>query len=119
MIRAGFGSIDADDIAFAQDELGQIVDANNLPPKMLIVHRFTEDMITNDTQLEAVPGVQLVIDFDGFGDPAIKDELYELFTGDKGIEYAGIKLFYKQDSPLMTPADVVGLSTSPDLVIYQ
>jgi hypothetical protein len=113
------GSIDADDIAYAQDELGQIVDSLGLPPKLLIVHRFTEDMITNDTKLEAVPGVQLVIDFDGFGDPAIKQELYQLFTADKGVDFAGIKLFYQQDDPLMTPAEVIKLAPAPDLVIYQ
>jgi hypothetical protein len=113
------GSIDAQDIAYAQDTLGQIVDDLKLPPKILIVHRFTEGMITNDQDLVQVPGVQLVIDFDGFGEPAVKQELYQLFTGDKGVQYAGLKLFYKQDSPLMTPADVVGLGTPPDLVIYQ
>jgi hypothetical protein len=113
------GGIDASDVAYAQDALGQIVDQLGLPPKILIVHRFTEGMLRDDSKLEAVPGVQLVIDFDGFGEPAIKRELYRVFTGDRGVKLAGIKLFYKQDSPLMTPADVVALDPSPVLVIYQ
>jgi hypothetical protein len=113
------GTVDASDISVAQDELGQLVDQLGLPPKLLIVHRFTEGMITNDTNLESVPGVQLVIDFDGFGDPAAKQELYTLFTGDKKVEFAGIKLFYKQDSPIMSAAQVVALDPAPDLVIFQ
>jgi hypothetical protein len=35
------------------------------------------------------------------------------------IEYNGIKLFYQQDQPLMTPQDVLDLSPVPDIVIYQ
>jgi hypothetical protein len=113
------GGIDASDVAYAQDALGQIVDQHGLPPKILIVHRFTEGMLRNDSKLEAVPGVQLVIDFDGYGEPAIKQELFRVFTGDRGVQLAGIKLFYHQDSPLLTPAEVVGLKPSPVLVIYQ
>lgn len=113
------GSIDAKDVAYAQDTLGQMVDGLGLPPKMLIVHRFTESMLTNEESLEAVPGVQLVIDFDGFGDPAIKESLYSVFTGSKRAEFPGIKLFYQQDQPLMTAAQVVAMEPSPLLVIYQ
>jgi hypothetical protein len=76
-------------------------------------------MLTNEQDLEAVPGVQLVIDFDGFGDPAIKESLYGVFTGSQRAEYPGIKLFYKQDHPLMTAAQVVAMEPSPLLVIYQ
>jgi hypothetical protein len=112
------GGIDAADVAFAQDALGQIVDEHGLPPKILIVHRFTEGMLRNEEQLEAVPGVQLVIDFDGFGEPGIKTELYRAFTGRRGVEFPGIKLFYRQDSPLLTPAQVVELDPSPLLVIF-
>jgi hypothetical protein len=113
------GSIDAKAVAYAQDALGQMVDGLGLPPKLLIVHRFTESMLTNEQDLEAVPGVQLVIDFDGFGDPAIKESLYGVFTGSQRAEYPGIKLFYKQDHPLMTAAQVVAMEPSPLLVIYQ
>ncbi|HKG27002.1 MAG TPA: hypothetical protein VKB09_15230, partial [Thermomicrobiales bacterium] len=113
------GGIDASDITYAQDALGQIVDQFGLPPKILIVHRFTEGMLRNDAQLEPVPGVQLVIDFDGYGEPAIKQDLYRLFTGRPGVEFAGIKLFYRQDSPLLTPAQVVALDPTAVFVVYQ
>ena len=39
--------------------------------------------------------------------------------GPEQIEYHGFKLWYRQDEPLMTEAEVLALSPSPDLVIYQ
>jgi hypothetical protein len=114
------GSLDASDVAVAQDELAAIVSENNLPPKVLIVHRFTEDMITNAEQIPSVAGVQTVIDFDGHGDPANKMAGYELLLVDGPAEFAGFKLFYNEDQPsLMSPEEVVDLPRSPDVVIYQ
>lgn len=114
------GSLDASEVAVAQQELATIVAENNLPPKVLIVHRFTESMITNAEQIASVAGVQTVIDFDGNGDPANKIAGYELFLVEGPAEFAGFKLFYKQDQPtLMSPEEVVALPRPPDVVIYQ
>ena len=41
------------------------------------------------------------------------------FVHDRPIEFGGIKLFYKQDDPLMTPAELVALTPPPDLIIIQ
>jgi len=113
------GTLDASDIAEAQQMLAEIVAENDLPPKMLIIHRFTENMITNSDQIARVPGVQTVIDFDGFGDPASKIEGYDLFLDAEYAEFAAIKLFYQHDSPVIQPQEVVALRRSPDVVIYQ
>jgi len=112
------GSIDASDVAVAQEALAAIVAENDLPPKILIVHRFTEGMITNPEEIAAVAGVQTVIDFDGFGEPGSKQEFYELFIKGGSAEFGAIKLFYQQDSPLMTATEIVALDPPPDLVIY-
>ena len=48
--------------------LTQIVKKNNFPPKILIVHRFTQGMITNYEKIKKVPEVQVVMDMDGWGD---------------------------------------------------
>ena len=116
---SAIGGVDAADITYAQERLAKLAADNNLPPKMLIVHQFYEGMITSDSQLAPVPGVQLVIDFDGFGAPADKTTGYTQFITDRPIEFAGIKLFYKQDDPLMMPNEVVALNPTPNLVIYQ
>jgi hypothetical protein len=116
---SAIGGIDAADITYAQERLAKLSADNNVPPKILVVHQFYEGMITNDSELKPVPGVQLVIDFDGYGLPASKTTGYTQFITDRPIEFAGIKLFYKQDDPLMTPQDIVALGPPPNVVIYQ
>ena len=114
-----FGSVDAKDINYAQDELARVATENNLPPKLLIVHRFTDGMVTNINRVKAVEQVQFVLDFDGFGDPLNKEQGYQLYVRDSDVPFGGIKLFYDQDQPLMQPAEVVELDPSPDFVMYQ
>jgi hypothetical protein len=90
-----------------------------IPPKMMIVHQFEEDMIFNKDQITPVPGVQFVLDMDGFGGVEAKVGNYGHFVRDQLIEFGGIKLFYKQDDPLLTPAEIVALDPPALVVIYQ
>jgi hypothetical protein len=113
------GGIDASDVTYAQERLAKLSADNDLPPKVLIVHQFHEGMIVGSESLAPMDGVQLVIDFDGYGDPANKIAGYNLFLQERQIQFAGIKLFYTQDDPLMTPQEVVALSPPPDFVCYQ
>lgn len=113
------GSVDAKDITWTQQYLAGLTQEHGLPPKVLIVHQFTEAMIANKDQLAPVPGVQLVVEFDGWGSPDLKRSGYAATITQQPIEYHGIKLFYKQDQPLMTPEEVLDLSPVPDIVIYQ
>lgn len=113
------GSMDAETINRTIQTLSSLVVAEHLPPKVLIVHRFTEDMVTGSKSVQPVPEVQVVLTMDGFGSPALKSAQYGRYVRDQPIQFAGIKLFYDQDKPLMAPADVLELDPSPDLVIYQ
>jgi hypothetical protein len=113
------GGVDASDITYAQERLAKLALDNDLPPKVLIVHQFYEGMIRNSETLAPVEGVQLVIEFDGFGAPANKIVGYLQFIHDRPIEFGGIKLFYKQDDPVMTPAELLDLTPPPDLIIIQ
>jgi hypothetical protein len=113
------GSVDAESITYAQKVLAEISAANGIPPKLLIVHQFREDMIRGKNQLEPVPGVQLVIDADGYGAPELKTAVYNFLVRDEPVEYAGVKLFYRQDVPLMTPQEILALVPTPDVIIYQ
>ena len=113
------GSVDAEDINFAQAELARLVEEHDLPPKLLIVHRFTDGMITDADDIDEVESVQFILDFDGFGDPVSKQEGYGLYANEDSVEFTGIKLFYDQDRPLMQPEDVINLDPSPDFVMYQ
>ncbi|GEM_PF-1443742 len=114
-----FGTMDATTINGAIRTVADLVAAENLPPKVLIVHRFTEEMITNATQIQLDPRVQVVIDMDGFGDPEAKISHYNTYVRDQRVAYTGIKLFYKHDVPLLSPTDVLSLDPPPDVVIYQ
>ena len=113
------GSIDATDIQWAQQWLVDLAVEESISPKILIVHQFTEGMITNKDQVIPLRGVQLVIDADGWGPPDQKRVTYDVVNKQMPIEYAGIKLFYEQDGPLMTPEDVLALDPVPLFVMYQ
>lgn len=76
-------------------------------------------MIENKDKIQPVNGVDLVIDEDGWGPPAMKKETYNVVIKQEPIEYNGIKLFYQRDEPMMTAAEVMALDPVPDLVIHQ
>lgn len=113
------GSMDASMINRAQELLQALVEREHLPNKLLIVHQFTRDMITNKASITDEPGVDLVIDIDGFGYAAAKQSEYQAFVQDDGAEHGGMKLFYTQDADLMTPETASNLVPQPDVIIYQ
>jgi hypothetical protein len=87
--------------------------------KMLIIHQFDDRMIQQKTMILDYPFVELVWDADGFGGPGPKIEDYNQYRQEAGFEHGGFKLFYGEDSPLMTPEQVLGLEPPPSVVIYQ
>ena len=113
------GEVDGSRIQGAVEMLSDLVRDNGLPSKVLILHQFEEDMITNKDLVHPLPGVDIVLDMDGFGGPNAKLQNYALFVQDELIEYGGIKLFYKQDDPLLTPEEIVALDPAALVVIYQ
>jgi hypothetical protein len=113
------GTMDAATINGAMRTLGQLIEAEKLPPKLLVVHRFTEEMVTGFRQIQTDPRVQVVMVMDGFGNPAIKTRQYDELIVDQRVQYTGFKLFYRHDEPLMTPEQVLLLDPPPDLIIYQ
>lgn len=113
------GSMDATKVNQISRYLSRIVRKYKLPEKMLIVHQFTESMIQNKHKLRKYPGVALVLNVDGFGDQPNKISKYNEFTRPRTGFRNGYKLFYKEDTNLMTPAQVLKLRPRPDLVIYE
>jgi hypothetical protein len=113
------GSTDAATINEISAYLSRIVREVDLPQKLLVVHRFTHDMIRDEEQLERHPGVALAINVDGFGDRPIKIAKYREFTRPRRREPNGFKLFYEEDTNLMSPRQVLRLRPAPDLVVYE
>ncbi len=74
------GSTDARIVNEVSAYLSRLVRDRNLPEKLLLVHRFTADMIENERSLRTYPGVELVMNVDGFGTQAQKKAKYREFT---------------------------------------
>ena len=113
------GSTDAATINEVSRYLSSIVRRYDLPQKLLVVHRFTGDMIEAEHDLERHPGVALVVNVDGFGDRPNKISKYNEFTNDLQRRFNGFKLFYEEDVNLMQPKHVLRLRPQPDLVVYE
>lgn len=118
------GSMNADDINFCIDYLADIVKKNNLPPKILVVHRFTKGMVTDYAKIKTRPEVQIVMSMDGFGFPAKKVDSYRTAITNEPVQFAGFKLFYKNDKQtppyrLMSAQEILGLHPRPIYIQYQ
>jgi hypothetical protein len=113
------GSTDADVVNAAARYLAKLVRERDLPEKLLIVHRFTDGMIARADRLAPVPGVQTVVNVDGFGSNSVKVAKYHAFVRSTPRLRRGFKLFYKEDVKTMTPKAVMALSPRPDVVVYE
>lgn len=109
------GEFDAGEINYAQEVLQEIAESKGISDKVLIVHQFTESMIERPGDIADYARVRVIVDMDGFGDPASKRQKFIWHA--QPAEYSGIKLFFQQDQPNMTSLEVAKLR--PDLVIYQ
>nr|WP_210514854.1 hypothetical protein [Hymenobacter terricola] len=126
-VRPGkkIGTYDAKDVNFAINFLARIVSENHLPPKILMVHRFTQGMVTNYKNIKLDPRVQVIMDMDGWGDPTLKKDSYHDYVQTQPVQYTGFKLFYEYDikpkgSHLMTPTEVLAsLNPKPLYIQYQ
>lgn len=116
------GTLDAEDVNFAAKYLVKIVKENNLPPKILIIHRFTQPMLTHAENIKPLPEVQIVINMDGFGGQGAKLNTYKQYIYKEPVQFTGFKLFYKNDSAgvgLFTPTQLLKLSPIPIYIQYQ
>ena len=118
------GSFNAQDINIAIDDLAAIVKKYNLPPKILIVHRFTQGMLKDYQQIKKIPEVQIVIDMDGWGDKTLKRSSYLRYVYREPVEFTGFKLFYKNDTKtgadqLYTPQELLKFIPKPMYIQYQ
>jgi hypothetical protein len=117
------GTYDATHINYAANLLANIVTENHLPPKVLVVHRFTGPMVTNYKHIKLDPRVQIVMNMDGWGPPHGKKATWARFIYPSPVEYTGFKLFYhndtKQGYPMMTPKQVLALFPPPIYIQYQ
>ncbi|NCD71451.1 hypothetical protein [Mucilaginibacter agri] len=119
------GTYDAEDVNYVSGFLANLVTKYHLPPKILIVHRFTKKMLTNYQNIKLRKEVQVVMDMDGWGEPDLKTGTYRYFIHNEPVQFTGFKLFYKNDikkAPhhMMTPAEVMkNYKPHPIYIQYQ
>lgn len=119
------GSISYVDINYIIDYLSNLVEQFNLPPKVLIIHRFTKRMVIGFEKVKNSKNVQVVLNMDGFGSPSLKKLKYnQVISSEYSIKYSGIKIFYKNDliSPphrLLSKKEILSLKPKPLYIQYQ
>ena len=117
------GSMTAADVNAAVDYLASIVTKYHLPPKVLVVHRFTTNMLQDAEQIRLDPRVQIVINMDGWGQPWLKFDTYARCEVAEPAQFTGFKLFYHNDTrkgdALLSPREVLALRPRPIYIQYQ
>lgn len=117
------GHFTAADINDAIDILANIVRKNKLTPKVLVVHRFTQGMVKKYKEIKTVPEVQIVMDMDGFGSKVLKKDSYMSYIYREPVQFAGFKLFYKNDIRknwvMYTPGELMKFTPKPIYIQYQ
>ena len=75
-------------------------------------------MISNPERLQTPPQLAVVQHIDGFGAPPNKLGKYRELQRPQQM-HLGFKLFYTQDTPMLTAAQALALQPAPDLITYQ
>lgn len=126
-VRPGkrIGTFDAADVNFAAEHLAQLVKIHQLPPKILVVHRFTGPMLTGHADIQPLPEVQIVIEMDGWGGKAYKQATYRQVIYPEPVQFTGFKVFYHHDTRKvgeaveLQPAEILELVPKPIYIQYQ
>jgi hypothetical protein len=113
------GSVSAEEVNAVSSYLSDLVGKHDLPEKLFVIHQFTDGMIAGKERLLRPPGLAVTMNVDGFGAPAVKVSKYKAFTSGVARFNDGFKLFYEEDTNLMSPGAVLALGPPPDLVIYE
>jgi hypothetical protein len=93
---------------------------HRLPEKLLVIHRFTGDMIRDERRLKTRPGIALTVNVDGFGNNDVKIAKYKSFAYPRTARiHNGFKLFYREDPVTMRPGAVLKMRPRPELIVYE
>jgi len=115
------GSVGADEINQVAEWLAGLVREESLPQKLLLLHQFRNDMIPDRAAVHLHPELAVVVQMDGQGGLQTKYGTWGVLTTqpDSGRLWWGWKNFYDEDSPMATPAEVLGLTPTAYLVSFQ
>lgn len=117
------GHVSAGEISATLAVVAKIVRDHRLPPKLVLVHRFTDGMIQNLDQIKVPAGIVPVVSVDGVGSRALKIDTYRRIAPHLPKPWLpGFKVFYVEDSAAggrMSGAQVMALQPRPHVVLYE
>ncbi len=118
------GTFNEEDINYTINYLSDLVKKYNLPPKVLVIHRFTQGMVTGYDKIKLTPEVQVVIDMDGWGSKILKKSTWTRYIYKEPVQFTGFKLFYKNDvkrsnSGMYSPEELLKFTPKPIYIQYQ
>jgi len=119
------GTMDVRDINWVGDYLVSLVKKNHIPPKIFMIHRFTQGMVPNAEQIKLHPELQVVMDMDGWGPPTLKKGSYRYWISEKPVQFTGFKLFYVNDveksgqKEMMSRQEILSMKPKPVYIQYQ
>jgi hypothetical protein len=120
---AKIGQMRAADVNYVIQTLDKLVADKKIPPKVLVVHRFTRLMVPDAVDIRPTSRVQVVMHMDGWGPPWLKFDSYHHYVVNEPVQYTGMKLFYHNDTKkgdaLLTPKEVLQLRPKPLYIQYQ
>ncbi len=113
------GSSSAASINAVGAYLSQLIAAHSLPDKLLIIHQFRTSMLPDRSHIKRFRAVEEVLHADGEGSPKLKRAVFRQLAFPVPRFGVGFKVFFTQDTRLMSPAEVMALKPRPDIVTYQ
>lgn len=115
------GSVDAGEINQTSTWLSELVEKNNLPKKVLLLHQFKNSMITDRSSLQTSNDkINWIIQMDGLGAQSTKQETWNTIQRDLPANiFMGWKNFIDEDKPMLTPAETMQVSPKPFYISYQ
>jgi hypothetical protein len=118
---AQIGSVSAEEINQTMAWLAELTADNDLPQKMVLLHQFRTDMITDRPDLDlSHDELAVIVQMDGDGTLGQKLDTWGALLADapEGLRF-GWKNFYDEDEPTPTPAQTFGVDPKPWWVSYQ
>jgi hypothetical protein len=101
--------------------LAELTRVNHLPQKVLMLHQFRLDMITDRATVRTdYDELRIVIHVDGFGGSSQKMATWRTINRNApaGV-FWGWKNFYDEDKPTFTPKQTYAVKPNPVFVSYQ
>jgi hypothetical protein len=103
------------------DWLASLVRERALPQKLLLLHQFTQAMITDRQTLDlSHDQLAVLVQMDGDGTPGEKNDTWQALrvAAPEGLLF-GWKNFYDEDVPTFTPEQTMAVEPTPWWVSYQ